>query len=151
MSGAGLGKLLVAVVKQGLQMGRRVHRWAGVSTDGQVCPQMGRCVHRWAGVSTDGQVCPQMGRCVHRWAGVSTVVVVIFTLQQTTFVERLALLMWRSKHGWFDEREACTKRLRRHWRHGRNTTISQNPGGGAGAGGCRIQGPGPAAPLCLWP
>ena len=46
VSGAGLGKLLVAVVKQGLQM----------------------------------------GRCVHRWAGVSTVVVVIFTLQQTTFV-----------------------------------------------------------------
>ena len=26
------------------------------------------------------------------------------------------------------------------------TTIFQNPGGGGGAGGCRIQGPGPAAP-----
>ena len=25
------------------------------------------------------------------------------------FVSRLVLLIWRSKHGWFNEREACTK------------------------------------------
>ena len=47
--------------------------------------------------------------------------------------------------GWFDEREACTKKLRRRWHHGPNTTISQNPGGGGG----RIQGPGPATPPWL--
>ena len=45
--------------------------------------------------------------------------------------------MWRSTHGWFDEREACTKKLQRRWRHGLDTTISQNPGraGGGGGGG----------------
>ena len=72
-------------------------------------------------------------------------VVVIFHF--TTNDVCIVLLIWRSKHGWFDEGEACTKKLRRRWRHGPNTTISQNGGGvGGGAGGCRIQGPGPAAP-----
>ena len=40
------------------------------------------------------------------------------------------LLIWRSKHGWFDEREACTKKIERCWRHGPQPTTSQNPGGG---------------------
>ena len=57
-------------------------------------------------------------------------VVVIFHF--TTNDVCIVLLIWRSKHGWFDEREACTKKLRRRWRHGPNTTISQNPGGGGG-------------------
>ena len=70
-------------------------------------------------------------------------VVVIFTSQQTTFVWRFILLMRRSKHGWFDEREACTKKFQCHWCHGPNTTISRGGGGGVG---CRIQGSGPAAP-----
>ena len=40
------------------------------------------------------------------------------------------------------------KKLWRRWRHGPNTTISQNlRGGGGGAGGCRIQGPGPGGGL----
>ena len=33
----------------------------------------------------------------------------------------------------------------RRWHHGPRTAIFQNSGGGLGAGGCRIQGPGPAA------
>ena len=61
--------------------------------------------------------------------------------------------MWRSKHGWFDKREACTKKFRHRWRHGPDTTISQNPGGGGGGGlgrwGGPIQGTDPAAPP--WP
>ena len=70
-------------------------------------------------------------------------VVVIFHL--TTNDVCIVLLIWHSKHGWFDEREAGTKKLWRRWCHGPNTTISQNLGGW-GAGGCCIQGPGPAAP-----
>ena len=85
MSGVGLGKLLVAVVKQGLQI----------------------------------------GRCVHSGCGDL----------HFAFVERLVLLIWRSKHGWFDEREACTKKLRHRWRHGPNTTTSQTPRGGGRGGG----------------
>ena len=45
---------------------------------------------------------------------------------------------WRSKHGWFDEREACTKKLGTVGAMPPNTAISQNPGGGGG----RRQGPG---------
>ena len=55
----------------------------------------------------------------------------------------LVLLIWHSKHGWFDEREACTKTIRRRWHHGPNTTVSK-PGWGG-----RIQGPGPATPPCF--
>ena len=56
------------------------------------------------------------------------------------------LLIWRSKHGWFDEREACTKKIGCRWRHAPQPTISQNPGGGGRGGGGRIQGPGPDPP-----
>ena len=41
----------------------------------------------------------------------------------------IVLLIWRSRNGWFDERETCTKKLRRRWRHGPNTS---KPGGGLG-------------------
>ena len=57
----------------------------------------------------------------------------IFTSQQTTFVWRPVLLISRSKHGWFDEREACTKKIGRRWRHAPQPTTSQNPGGGGGS------------------
>ena len=64
----------------------------------------------------------------------------IFTSQQTTFVWRLVLLIWRSKHGWFDEMEACTKNF------GAVGTMALTPLSlktWGGAGGCRIQGPPP--------
>ena len=83
-------------------------------------PPGGSCA--WGGLGETAGGCCEAG-C--RWAGVSTVVVVIFTSQQTTFVWRLVLLMRRSKHGWFDEREACTKKHRRRWRHAPQPTISQ--------------------------
>ena len=46
------------------------------------------------------------------------------------------LLIWRSKHGWFDEREACTKKIGRRWRHApQPTTLKTRGGGGTGLGG----------------
>ena len=44
------------------------------------------------------------------------------------------LLIWCSKHGRFDETEACTKKIERHWRHAPQPTISQNPAWGGGFG-----------------
>ena len=52
------------------------------------------------------------------------------------------LLIWRSKHGWFDEREACTKKIERRWFHAPQPTISQNPGGPGGGGSHTRTGPG---------
>ena len=42
-----------------------------------------------------------------------------------------SLLIWRSKHGWFDEREACTKKNWAPLAPCNRPTISQNPGGGS--------------------
>ena len=98
----------------------------------------------------------QMGTCVHSGCGD-----LHFATNDIRLAPRLANV--RSKHGWFDEREACTKILWRRWRHGPDTTISQNPGGGGGGWGVSHTrtGPGrpppPCSPCCalgqaqMWP
>ena len=43
-------------------------------------------------------------------------------------------------------KQACTKKLQHRWRHGPNTTISQNPGGGGGGWGVSHTRTGPSPP-----
>ena len=59
-------------------------------------------------------------------------VVVMMTSQQTACVWHLVLLFSCSKHGWFDKKEACTKKIQRCWPNGPKTTIFENPVGGGG-------------------
>ena len=56
------------------------------------------------------------------------------------------LLIWGSKHGWFDEKEACTRKIERHWCHAPQPTISQKPGVGGLGGSCTMTGPGRPPP-----
>ena len=79
-------------------------------------------------------------------AGVSTVVVVIFTSQQTAFVQRLVFLIWRSKHGWFDEREASTKNFGAVGAMAPTPLSLKPPGGGEGGWGASHTRTGPGRP-----
>ena len=136
--------------------------YTGARSPGRVCvggfPRWGglRATHYYHMHTSRGNVCLRRvwGSCWWllssrgcRWVGVSTVVVVI--LHFTTNDVCILLLIWRSKHGWFGEREACRKKPRRRWRHSPNTTIAQNPGGrggGGGLGGVAYKDPPPPPP-----
>ena len=58
------------------------------------------------------------------------------------------LLIWRSGHGWFDEREACTKKIEGRW-HPPTHYLSKPGGGGVRGGGSHTRtGPAPPPGTC---